>query len=73
MAKKNARFVPVYKDGNYFKYEGKRVILVDTVTGVNYLTWQSGGYGGGITPLLDSEGKVVVTKVADLGEGFMQE
>ena len=29
---------------------------------VNYLVWKS-GYAGGITPLLDSEGKVVVSYV----------
>ena len=34
-------------------------ILVDTQTGVNYLMTIS-GYGGGLTPLLDAEGKVVV-------------
>lgn len=36
-------------------------ILVDTVTGVNYLV-VSAGFGGGITPLLDSSGNVVVDK-----------
>ena len=36
-------------------------IFVDTVTGVNYIVWKS-GYAGGITPLLDSEGKVIVTE-----------
>ena len=41
--------------------EGVRQILVDKETGVNYLCWKS-GYGAGITPLLDSEGKVIVTK-----------
>ena len=40
---------------------GMRQILVDKETGVNYLIWRS-GYAGGITPLLDKEGKVVVTK-----------
>ena len=34
---------------------------VDKETGVNYLCWKS-GYGAAITPLLDSEGKVIVTK-----------
>ena len=36
-------------------------ILVDTETGVNYLV-VSAGFGGGVTPLLDSSGKVVVDK-----------
>ena len=42
-------------------YKRQRQILVDKETGVNYLCWKS-GYGAGITPLLDSEGKVIITK-----------
>ena len=38
-----------------------RQVLRDKETGVNYLVWQN-GYAGGITPLLDSDGKVIVTK-----------
>ena len=41
--------------------EGLRQILVDKETGVHYLTWKA-GYGAGITPLLDAEGKVVIEK-----------
>lgn len=62
MAKKENRFEIVYKDGAQLKEEGVRQILVDTETGVNYLVWKS-GYAGGITPLLDAEGKVIVTNV----------
>ncbi|HZK32763.1 MAG TPA: DUF6440 family protein [Corynebacterium sp.] len=36
----------------------RRVILVDTDTGVCYLQFTR-SYGGGITPLLDAEGKPV--------------
>ena len=36
-------------------------VIVDKETGVNYL-YIGRGYGGGITPLLDADGKVVVTK-----------
>lgn len=61
MAKKDTRFEVVYKDGGQLRDEGYRQILVDKETGVNYLLWKS-GYGAGITPLLDSEGKVIVTK-----------
>lgn len=60
MAKKETRFEVVYKEGAQLKDDGLRQILVDTETGVNYLVWKS-GYAGGITPLFDSEGKVVVT------------
>ena len=62
MAKKENRFEIVYKDGAQLKEEGVRQILVDTETGVNYLVWKS-GYAGGITPLLDAEGNVIVTNV----------
>ena len=61
MAKKENRFEVVYKDGKQLGDEGFRQILVDTETGVNYLLWKS-GYGAGITPLLDSDGKVIITK-----------
>ena len=61
MAKKDNRFEVIYKDGVQLMDEGIRQILIDKETGVNYLLWKS-GYGAGITPLLDSEGKVVITK-----------
>ncbi|MBQ6492606.1 MAG: hypothetical protein IJI92_01890 [Erysipelotrichaceae bacterium] len=61
MAKKENRFEVIYKDGSQLSDEGYRQILVDKHTGVNYLAWKS-GYGAGITPLLDSEGNVIVTE-----------
>ncbi|MEE1002192.1 MAG: DUF6440 family protein [Acutalibacteraceae bacterium] len=61
MAKKEERFEVVYKDGSDMKNSGVRQIIVDKETGVNYLAWKA-GYGAGITPLLDSDGKVIVTK-----------
>ena len=61
MAKKEERFEVIFRDGSSLKDEGVRQILVDKETGVNYLCWKS-GYGAGITPLLDSEGKVIITK-----------
>jgi hypothetical protein len=36
-------------------------IIIDKETGVNYL-FVHRGYGGGLTPLLDPEGKPIVTK-----------
>lgn len=58
---KEERFEVVFTDGSQMKDSGIRQILVDRETGVNYLVWKS-GYAGGITPLLDSEGKVVIRK-----------
>ena len=36
-------------------------VIVDKETGVNYLSVCC-GYGGGLTPLLDENGKPIVTK-----------
>ena len=58
MAKKDERFVKIHSEAM-----GGRMILVDKVTGVNYL-FVSVGYGGGLTPLLDREGKPVITPLA---------
>ncbi|MBQ2773045.1 MAG: xylan 1,4-beta-xylosidase [Clostridia bacterium] len=52
------RFERIYKQGAMTVIE----IWVDTQTGVNYIFLQS-GYAGGITPLLDREGKPVVTPI----------
>ena len=52
---KEKRFEKVYSQGM-----GSMEIWVDTETGVNYLYHQS-GYAGGLTVLLDKEGKPVVT------------
>ncbi len=62
MAKKENRFEVVFKEGSELKNEGFRQIMVDTETGVNYLVWKS-GYAGGITPLLDPDGKPIVTRI----------
>lgn len=42
-------------------------VFQDTKTGVNYLYVQS-GYSGGLTPLLDREGKPVVSSTSDIKE-----
>ena len=41
---------------------GTTQILVDKETGVNYM-YHASGYGGGLTPLLDRDGKPVITAV----------
>lgn len=60
---KEKRFKKVYSQDM-----GCTMILVDTATGVNYL-YVSGGSGGGVTPLLDREGKVVVMAVSHTVKG----
>lgn len=60
---KNERFVTVYKKSGMMATDK---IIVDTHTGVNYYYHQdAGGYSGGITPLLDSDGKPVVSDISE--------
>ena len=59
MAKvEETRFKKIFSEGKITTNE----IWVDTETGVNYL-YHTAGYSGGITPLLDKDGKVVVTPI----------
>ncbi len=60
MTTKNTRFEKVYSQGVTTTTE----IWVDKETGVNYL-FHSAGYAGGMTPLLDADGKPVVTKLSE--------
>jgi len=59
--KKDERFKVILQEGSQFRESGTRTILVDKETGVNYIAWRA-GYAGGITPLLDADGKPVVTR-----------
>lgn len=61
MAKKekNLRFERVYSQNNWTT---PMEIWVDRETGVNYLYARS-GYSGGMTVLLDKDGKPVITPV----------
>ena len=53
---KEKRFVRIHTDGAMSGNE----IWVDTQTGVNYF-YHTAGYGGGLTVLLDREGKPVIS------------
>ena len=55
---KNTRFEKVFTQGAVNVTE----IWVDKDTGVNYL-YHVSGYSGGLTPLLDREGKPVISPV----------
>lgn len=52
------RFVKIYKQGTVSVIE----IWVDKATGVNYL-YRRDGYSGGLTPLLDKDGKPVISNL----------
>jgi len=56
---KDKRFEVVHKESTSMH---SIKILVDKQTGVNYL-WSTEGYSGGLTVLLDKDGKPVVTPV----------
>jgi hypothetical protein len=60
MAVKYERFVKTYTQGVMNMSE----IWVDRETGVNYLFHES-GEAGGLTPLLDRDGKPVITTLVD--------
>ena len=55
---KNDRFEKVYSQGTMNVME----IWVDRETGVNYIFHVS-GYAGGMTPLLDKDGKPVISPI----------
>lgn len=56
---KEKRFIKTYS-----QEMGSTMILVDKNTGVNYL-FISSGYAGGLTVLLDKDGKPVITPVEE--------
>ncbi|MCI8916575.1 MAG: xylan 1,4-beta-xylosidase [Oscillospiraceae bacterium] len=51
---KNDRFQVIHKEGNGLS-SPQIMVLMDSVTGVQYLFTQS-GYAGGLCPLVDKEG-----------------
>ncbi len=59
--KEKDRFVRVYKQRMFNLVNIATEIWIDRETGVNYI-FHMDGSSGGLTPLLDEEGKVVVTK-----------
>jgi len=59
--KKDDRFIKTYTQGRVTVME----IWVDKETGVNYI-YHAAGYSGGLTVLLDQEGKPVITPQMNL-------
>lgn len=58
MKKEEQRFEKTYSQGSVNITE----VWVDKLTGVNYV-FHASGYAGGMTPLLDKDGNVVVTEI----------
>lgn len=63
MAKKDERFVKIYSQG----FTNVSEIWVDKETGVNYLYHVSGN-SGGLAPMLDRDGKPIITPAYELEE-----
>ena len=57
---KEKRFIKAYS-----QEMGSVMVLVDKETGVNYL-FASSGYAGGLTVLLDKDGKPVITPIEEI-------
>ncbi len=57
---KETRFEVIESEGGFAG--PSRTILLDTATGVQYLFVQN-GYGGGLCPLLDKDGKPLTWNV----------
>lgn len=55
---KNQRFEVIYSQGTISTTE----IWIDKETGVNYL-YHAAGYSGGLTPLLDRDGKPIISTI----------
>lgn len=55
----NDRFIKVYSQD---KFSSSISIWVDKETGVNYL-YREDGYSGGLTVLVDKDGKPVITEI----------
>ena len=60
MAKEERRFIRTYSDGAF----GTNEIWVDRKTGVNYL-YHVTGYAGGLTVMVDRDGKPIITPIPD--------
>lgn len=58
MKQNEDRFIKTYEQGSFNVFE----IWVDRMTGVNYL-YRNSGTSGGLTVLLDKNGKPIVTSV----------
>ena len=57
MSKNDKRFLKVYSESM-----GENQIIVDSLTGVNYF-YHNSGYSGGLTVLVDKDGKPIVTPI----------
>ena len=60
------RFIKTYTQGGFA--DNLMQVWVDKETGVNYF-FHASGYAGGLTPLLDKDGKPIVSEVIKYANG----
>ncbi len=70
MKDKQKRFITAYKEGDGIT-SALKAVLVDRATGVNYLYLQVGN-STTLTPLLNADGKPVVTEADPDDKGFFE-
>lgn len=58
------KFIRIHKQGSCFGTVFE--VWVDRNTGVNYAVWAS-SYAGGMTVMLDADGKPIITQLDDYG------
>jgi len=63
--RQDERFIRIYSKG----VSNVNEIWIDRETGVNYY-FHAAGYAGGLTPLLDKDGKPVVTDAYTLEHSY---
>ncbi len=62
--KNDKRFLTVCSEGNIFTTD--KTIYADRETGIQYLYMQSLYAGGGLTPLLDKDGKPMILSAEEI-------
>ena len=60
--KNDKKYIKIFREGSLTE---SIEVLLDTETGVNYICFAA-SYGLGLTPLLDEEGKVVVSNQREI-------
>lgn len=61
---KQEHFITKLVEGIALSETGYRLVMVDRETGVNYL-YVHAGYSGGLTVMVDADGKPIVTPVEE--------
>lgn len=67
------RFIIIHDEGLYKSVYGRKLIMQDRETGVQYLVFTAEwGSMGGVIPLLSAEGKPIVTEIFEKPDPFIE-